>query len=454
MKEIAVVICNYNKKDYILNCIESLKKQKYNSFDIYVVDNASTDGSVEVLEKKNGTEIILLKNNRNLGGSGGFNTGLKEVLKYNYKYIILLDNDVVLDELCVEKLYETMEVNEDIGIQGCKIMKMDYPDIIQEFGPIVNYETLTFELCFGGEKEDAVCSKIRDCDYVPACAVIIRKSVINKIGLLPEENFIYYDDIEWGIKCNRAGFRVVANADAKAWHKGGAAINPTTFSNYYLLRNKIRFFMKYIKTKEDIISEEEIVDRANKILNEVFEGIYSCNYNGYFNVVKTRMEAFLDALNGKTGKAEVFKIRKKEKIVDRLEEILVNKKSILIHMNNCFENTRRILFRIQELERKNNQHINITLLNEDVDLQQMKILGFNVLKEMPKSKVKYDLEVHICSHIYELEITKFDRIWIDGWGNVISNKKDFLSQQDYKKAFSLFKLCFEDKLIDVIRKEL
>ncbi len=71
-------------------------------------------------------------------------------------------------------------------------------------------------------------------------------TVVEKIGCMPEENFIYYDDITWGVRCHRAGYRVVANSHATVWHKGGAAINPTTFANYYLNRNKVRFFMTYI----------------------------------------------------------------------------------------------------------------------------------------------------------------------------------------------------------------
>ena len=77
MKNIGIVVCNYNKKDYVLNCLKSLFEQTINDFDIYVVDNASTDGSAEAIKEKFGRQLILIENDENLGGSGGFNVGLR-----------------------------------------------------------------------------------------------------------------------------------------------------------------------------------------------------------------------------------------------------------------------------------------------------------------------------------------------------------------------------------------
>ena len=84
-KSIGIVICNYNKQDYILNCIKSVLDSSISDFDIYVVDNASTDDSVSCIQKEFENKITLIVNNENLGGSGGFKTGLRAALKKNYK---------------------------------------------------------------------------------------------------------------------------------------------------------------------------------------------------------------------------------------------------------------------------------------------------------------------------------------------------------------------------------
>ena len=109
MEKIGIYICNYNKKEYVLKCVESLLKQTLKNVDIYVVDNASEDGSAEALECLFGQKISIIRNCRNLGGSGGFNTGLRDALQKNYEYAVLMDNDVWVEKNAVQIMYEYME---------------------------------------------------------------------------------------------------------------------------------------------------------------------------------------------------------------------------------------------------------------------------------------------------------------------------------------------------------
>lgn len=98
MNPIGVVICNYNKKDFVLQCVQSVLESKEKNFDIYVVDNASSDGSAEALKKAYGNRITVIENKENLGGSGGFNTGLRIVRDKGYSYFMCLDDDAAVDE--------------------------------------------------------------------------------------------------------------------------------------------------------------------------------------------------------------------------------------------------------------------------------------------------------------------------------------------------------------------
>lgn len=81
MKRVGAVICNFNKKEDVLNCIQSVLESKYTDYDLYVVDNASSDGSAEAIREKYGSQVKVLVNAENLGGSGGFNTGLRKALE-------------------------------------------------------------------------------------------------------------------------------------------------------------------------------------------------------------------------------------------------------------------------------------------------------------------------------------------------------------------------------------
>lgn len=457
MKNVGIIICNYNKKEFVVGCIESLRRQTIKDFDVYVVDNASTDGSAEYLKSKFGDEIQLICNIENLGGSGGFNTGIKEAIKGNFEFMMLLDNDVILSEDCVENCLSIMNHYDDIGMLGCEILKMDYPDRIQEFGPTINYDTMNFELNHGGEIDNGQLPDLFDCDYVPACAMMIRKEVVEAIGLMPQENFIYYDDITWGVRCHRAGYRVVVTSLAKAWHKGGAAINPTTFASYYLNRNKIRFFMRYMATVYDdsLMTEWQIEERAENIIKDVFEGIYSCNRNGMPNMSKTRMDAFLDAIWGVTGKADAYKIRERELPDNKLEIYVLKGRKILLHMNGLWESTRRLVNWLYELEKKKDVQFEITVCDEKEYIGQ-KILGISVISEQEADNIQefFDVNLHICKHVYEIYIPNMDKKWVDGWRNAVLDEQDYLSQKAYESSYDLFRTCFSDILINKIKSEL
>ena len=98
MKKIGIVICNYNKEDAVLDCIQSILESKFQDFDLYVVDNGSTDMSVKRIKETYPGSLVLIENKENLCGSGGFNTGLREVYKKGYPYVMCVDNDALLDE--------------------------------------------------------------------------------------------------------------------------------------------------------------------------------------------------------------------------------------------------------------------------------------------------------------------------------------------------------------------
>ena len=140
MNPIGIVICNFNKKEYVLECVQSILESKVHNFDIYVVDNASTDGSVEALEMTYGDQITILANEENLGGSGGFNTGLRVVRDKGYEYFMCLDDDALVDENAIFELFEYMEANPDVGMAGCRVYHRQMPDYIQQCGLYIDFD--------------------------------------------------------------------------------------------------------------------------------------------------------------------------------------------------------------------------------------------------------------------------------------------------------------------------
>lgn len=434
MKEIGIVVCNYNKAQYVVKCVESILNSSFKNIDILVVDNASTDDSINQLHIFQ-NKIQIIQNRENIGGSGGFNTGLRLLLQKQYKYIMLIDNDVILEKEAIKELYNFMEREKEIGLAGAKIMKMDQPDCLQEMGAMIDYECLGVKPFFAGEKDREDIPDIIYCDYVPACALIARVESIKKVGIMPESNFIYWDDMEWGYHFNQAGYKVASYGKAKAWHKGGVTVSINTFQVYYWYRNKTRFFLKHHLD----MSNQEIKE---KILDEMFRAIYACFYSGRYNKSKTLMNAFLDALHNVTGKAEDYKIRPIDIVQDRFSSIVNSGDKILLEVNDQWDNLKKIIQKISNLKKE----------CECIIVSDYKsVLKEAIQKEYPQCRlieyndyVEHDKVLKVCEHIFSVKENKFDKIYVDGWGNVILNQKELTQCNNYKENLELFKVSYED----------
>ena len=297
MKQIGIVICNYNKKNDALACIRSILESKFQDYDIYVVDNASTDGSAEAIRNAYGEQVTLLVNQENLGGSGGFNTGLRAAFQKGYPYLMCVDNDALLDENAVGNLLAFLQEHPETGIAAAKIYHREAPDYVQQFGQKIDFENFCTDVTYFNAYEDGSMPEYVYTDAVAACALMIRRSVIEKIGFMPEENFLYWDDTEWCYLCNRAGWKVASVGNAMALHAMGAKKElENTFPTYYAWRNWIRFFMRYTEP-----GDWEAM--ACTFLDSMFQIVYEGLHKGEKNRSRTVMLAYDDAIHGVTGKA-------------------------------------------------------------------------------------------------------------------------------------------------------
>ena len=184
MKRVGAVICNFNKKEDVLNCIQSVLESKYTDYDLYVVDNASSDGSAEAIREKYGSQVKVLVNAENLGGSGGFNTGLRKALEKGYEYLYCLDNDVLVDENAMGELLAFLDTHPDSGMAGSRVYHMENPGVIQQFGQIVDFKDYCTEAKFLGKTDEDGIPDVEYSDAGAACSLMVRKSLIDEIGLM------------------------------------------------------------------------------------------------------------------------------------------------------------------------------------------------------------------------------------------------------------------------------
>lgn len=433
MKDIAIIICNYNKKNYVLQCIKSVLDLAFHNYDLYVVDNASTDGSAEAIEKAYGEKVILLRNKENLGGSGGFNAGMRTALERGYKYIYLLDNDVLLEPQALIELYNYMENHEDVGIAGSLLYSMDNPAEIQEMGAGIDWDSFYIKPKFKGNLENEAIPLVLECDYVPACSVLVRSEAIKKAGLMDEGNFIYWDDIEWGFRIKQHGYKVVACAKSRVWHKMGVAAKTNTFGTYYFWRNRVNFFVKALE-------KEGIYQFAEKLFAEIFQAMYACNYTGNFNSARTILFAVEDALNNIRGKAPAGRIFEREAEANRLEEIVSCYHKILIIPDLELKPLRDIINKLYTI----NSDLQITIATTKDKLKDLKMqfVGVDLVEITEYKKEDYDLVCRVCNHVFEvrneLPNAGIDH-YIDRYFNLIASQEDINYVKNYDATYGLLK---------------
>lgn len=416
MNEIGIFICNFNKADMVVKCVQAIKNQTCQRFDLYVVDNASTDNSVELLKQTYGDSVSILQNSENLGGSGGFGRGIRTALELNYKYFMLVDNDAFLDKKAVEYLYEYLEEHEDVGICGAETLYLQDPTKIQDLGGKIDYEHFQWGGIVGGLVElPGESGVILECDYVASCSVMARTSAVRIFGGFPEENFIYWDDIEWCTKCWRAGYKVVVNGNAKALHDMSGGSKRNMFLNYYANRNRYKFFAKYLK-------EDRLDYFFEYITEEYFSTHYGAIHKG-MNGSQTFFNAFDDFMHGITGKAADGKIIPYNDPVNPLDDVIMKAERILIYMPAHDRKEYDCLAGVLRYIKIKNEGVDIIVT---FDLEDYQIKDFDVI-------------LQLCEHVTRVHDNILPIVYIDKWKNAILNEEDYLYFSGYEAALKRFR---------------
>ncbi|WP_080521327.1 glycosyltransferase family 2 protein [Methyloprofundus sedimenti] len=263
-----IIIVTWNKKDYVLDLLNSLSSITFprDQLDILVIDNASNDGTVEAL-KAQFDDIQIIRNTENLGGTGGFNTGLTwayDQAESRYDYLWLLDNDVVVHQNALSELVAVLDANPDIAVAGSTMMQLDYPWRINEMGAFVDLQNgnLLFNRHYeeipswrGKQIDDLLvdnadlsqvlmhCQPQMDVEYVAAASLLIRAPVAKQTGLWMDF-FIHFDDVEWCLRTAKTGHRIAVSAKSLIWHLSAAAKVPNWIL-YYDNRNVLYLLDKY-----------------------------------------------------------------------------------------------------------------------------------------------------------------------------------------------------------------
>jgi len=285
--KVNIILLNYNGWEDTIECLEALQKISYPNYNLIVVDNDSEDNSVEMIKKwcngditvnskflnydatkkplevfeydKNTAEqggakakekriysmsseskIILIQSGNNLGFAGGNNIALKYSLNSDSDYVMLLNNDTVVDSKFLEPLIEIMKTDHKIGIVGGKILDYSFPNNVLYAGGKV-------DLIRGSGyhfRKDNI-NKPSEVSFITGCLWLLNPNLIKEIGLMDEKYFLYLEDTDFCYRANKAGYKLIYNPFSFIYHKESNTTGKlSSISLYYLSRNRPYFVHK------------------------------------------------------------------------------------------------------------------------------------------------------------------------------------------------------------------
>ncbi len=233
---VSVIIVNWNGMKYIKECLDSLFNQSYSNYEIILVDNASSDGSVEFVEK-NYPKVRIIRNKENLGFAEGNNIGIHET---KGELVALFNPDAVAEKEWLSKLVSVLQSSNTIGAATGKIYyygdKYGKGAVFCTWSKVDPHSAATTNF----HKNEPV-SKV---DYLSGAAMIVKREVVDKIGLLDSGYFLYFDETDWCARMIRAGYDLVYVPTAIAWHVVSASVDDFLRKLYYMERSRVRFALK------------------------------------------------------------------------------------------------------------------------------------------------------------------------------------------------------------------
>lgn len=250
---VSIIIVNWNGGEVLRQCLESLSKVEYPHWELIMVDNGSTDGSEKIafnlkLKIKN---LKLIRNSKNLGFATANNLGYK---KAKGDYVLLLNNDTLVDRFFLKKLVERGEQDLTLGVIQPKIYLMDKPGYLDNAGSFIT--KIGFWHHWGYLQKDSVeFNQERDIFSAKGACMLIRRAVIEKVGLFDPDFISYFEETDFCWRVWLSGFRVIYYPSALIYHKVGYTIRRLSVldNNYNYYKNRISSQLKNFEIKNIVL---------------------------------------------------------------------------------------------------------------------------------------------------------------------------------------------------------
>ena len=292
-KKVIVLILSYNGKHLLEDSISSYLENNYSNFDVVVIDNGSTDGTKEYVEEKWGN-VKIIRTDKNLGYSGGFNFGLDYAfVEKQSDYVLITNNDVKADKKVISELVKVAETDSKIGFVIGKVYYYDNPTMLQTVGKGEDPIRWKGKHIGNREKDTGQYDKVEERMFCDDIFWLVNKALYLKTGGYDTTFFLQAEDYDWQARAKKEGYKIMYTPYAKIWHKDSMTIGKTSpLKAYYDARNPMLvilkhrspdFFRRYfwlhfrkdvLKSSIKIIIKGFEIKKAFKIWSGLFSGIW------------------------------------------------------------------------------------------------------------------------------------------------------------------------------------
>jgi GT2 family glycosyltransferase len=291
--KVNVVIVAWNQLDKTKECIQSILNQKKVEVSIILVDNGSTDGTTKVISELFPTVyVIQLKNNK--GPTKGYNIGLRKAIAPDIDFIFLINNDAIIDEICLSILINRFLENPDAGLVFPLMLYKKIPNKIWAGGNIRKGLFSEKDL-FGNALEDDISLSHQKIINAPFCGVMFSRFVFEKVGFLDENFILYFEDADFCERVRVAGMNLYIEPKAKLWHyvssSTGGQFNP--IERYWMTRSGTMYYLKHNKYKNlvffFIFFSFSLFKVSVKYLIYLKFNLLKAIWNGYFDGLRKHL---------------------------------------------------------------------------------------------------------------------------------------------------------------------
>lgn len=254
---------NWNGNTDTRECLMSLEnlKSQTSDFNIILVDNASQDNSVKDVQKEFPT-VDIIRNNENLGFTGGNNIGIKRALDQGADLVWLLNNDTTIDKIALQALVGSFD-DVRVGIAGSKIYfspgrefhknrykKSEQGNVLWYAGGVIDWQNMYASHRGTDEIDNGQYDIAEETPFVTGCSMMVKREVFEKVGLLDEKFFAYLEDLDFCLRAKQAGYKLIYVPRSIIWHKNaGSSGVGSQLHQYYMTRNRLLVGMRYAQPR-------------------------------------------------------------------------------------------------------------------------------------------------------------------------------------------------------------